>query len=344
VTRPAPRGLPSRGAAIRFGMRAMEGAIEEVEIDPKTYEVNYQVIGDTKPIGICGSGMIDALAEMYLTGVIDQKGKIREEIKSKRIPARRERAGVRARLAGGERHQQGDRADRGGPGQPHPRQGGHLRRLRHSAEHMEMGFADVDKIFIAAVSDGTSTWSAPSPSALPDLRGPVPVPRQYLHHGRLLRLLCRPAAPRGRGHRAPDDLRGALGLASFMGRVHVRPLPAPHEPRCVPHGKTSDAEAKTWYSSRVEQPSYYRQSKRLSMHSASGQPLLFPIHCGFDWPMVLCPIASDKIMGEIANQLPERQDRVHPPGPYPAKKDVYTGILYPQLSCATCRSDHFPFF
>jgi len=85
VTAACSAGPAFEGSGIKFGMRAMEGAIEEVEIDPRTYEVNYRVIGDAKPIGICGSGMIDTLAEMYLTGVIDQKGKIREEIKSKRI-------------------------------------------------------------------------------------------------------------------------------------------------------------------------------------------------------------------------------------------------------------------
>jgi uncharacterized 2Fe-2S/4Fe-4S cluster protein (DUF4445 family) len=85
VTAACSAGPAFEGSGIKFGMRAMEGAIEEVEIDPKTYEVNYRVIGDVKPIGICGSGMIDALAEMYLAGVIDQKGKIREETGSKRI-------------------------------------------------------------------------------------------------------------------------------------------------------------------------------------------------------------------------------------------------------------------
>ena len=85
VTAACSAGPAFEGSGIKFGMRAMEGAIEEVEIDPKTFEVNYRVIEDVKPIGICGSGMIDALAEMYITGVIDQKGKIREEIGSKRI-------------------------------------------------------------------------------------------------------------------------------------------------------------------------------------------------------------------------------------------------------------------
>jgi uncharacterized 2Fe-2S/4Fe-4S cluster protein (DUF4445 family) len=97
VTAACSAGPAFEGSGIKFGMRAMEGAIEEVEIDPKTYEVNFRVIGDVKPIGVCGSGMIDALAEMYLSGVIDQKGKIREEIGSKRI--RRGESGLEYVLA-----------------------------------------------------------------------------------------------------------------------------------------------------------------------------------------------------------------------------------------------------
>jgi uncharacterized 2Fe-2S/4Fe-4S cluster protein (DUF4445 family) len=97
VTAACSAGPAFEGSGIKFGMRAMEGAIEEVEINPETFEVNYQVIGDVKPIGICGSGMIDTLAEMYLSGVIDQKGKIREEINSKRI--RRGESGLEYVLA-----------------------------------------------------------------------------------------------------------------------------------------------------------------------------------------------------------------------------------------------------
>jgi len=97
VTAACSAGPAFEGSGIKFGMRAMEGAIEEVEIDPKTYDVNYRVIGDSKPIGICGSGMIDTLAEMYLCGVIDQKGKIREETGSKRI--RRGESGLEFVLA-----------------------------------------------------------------------------------------------------------------------------------------------------------------------------------------------------------------------------------------------------
>jgi uncharacterized 2Fe-2S/4Fe-4S cluster protein (DUF4445 family) len=97
VTAACSAGPAFEGSGIKFGMRAMEGAIEEVEINPATFDVNYRVIGDSKPIGICGSGMIDTLAEMYLSGVIDQKGKIREDIGSKRI--RRGESGLEFVLA-----------------------------------------------------------------------------------------------------------------------------------------------------------------------------------------------------------------------------------------------------
>ncbi len=63
------------GSGIRCGMRATSGAIEAVKIDPLTFEPSVTVVGGGHPIGICGSGMIDAISEMFLTGVINQKGK-----------------------------------------------------------------------------------------------------------------------------------------------------------------------------------------------------------------------------------------------------------------------------
>jgi uncharacterized 2Fe-2S/4Fe-4S cluster protein (DUF4445 family) len=64
------------GSGIRCGMRATSGAVESVKIEPNTYEPQISVIGGGHPMGICGSGMIDAISEMFLTGVIDQKGKL----------------------------------------------------------------------------------------------------------------------------------------------------------------------------------------------------------------------------------------------------------------------------
>jgi uncharacterized 2Fe-2S/4Fe-4S cluster protein (DUF4445 family) len=73
------------GSGIRHGMRATDGAIEKVKIDPVSFDPRISVIGDAPPTGICGSGMIDAIAEMFLTGVLDQKGKLNESLGTDRI-------------------------------------------------------------------------------------------------------------------------------------------------------------------------------------------------------------------------------------------------------------------
>lgn len=73
------------GSGIKYGMRATEGAIEDVRINPDTLEPELQIIGDnSQPVGICGSGMIDAVAEMFLRGILDPKGNIQKGA-SKRI-------------------------------------------------------------------------------------------------------------------------------------------------------------------------------------------------------------------------------------------------------------------
>jgi uncharacterized 2Fe-2S/4Fe-4S cluster protein (DUF4445 family) len=75
VTAACSAGPCFEGSGIRHGMRATEGAIEAVRIDPETLEPEIDIIGGgQRPVGVCGSGMIDAIAEMFLTGVINQKG------------------------------------------------------------------------------------------------------------------------------------------------------------------------------------------------------------------------------------------------------------------------------
>jgi uncharacterized 2Fe-2S/4Fe-4S cluster protein (DUF4445 family) len=56
-------------------MRAEEGAIDKISIDPETLAPVYSTIGDVAPRGICGSGMIDLISEMMRTGIIGQNGK-----------------------------------------------------------------------------------------------------------------------------------------------------------------------------------------------------------------------------------------------------------------------------
>jgi len=72
-------GPAFEGARISSGMRAAEGAIDKVEMDNKS--ITYRVIKDGKIRGICGSGLIDLIAELVKLGLIDKRGKLinREE-------------------------------------------------------------------------------------------------------------------------------------------------------------------------------------------------------------------------------------------------------------------------
>jgi uncharacterized 2Fe-2S/4Fe-4S cluster protein (DUF4445 family) len=83
-------GPALEGAQIAFGMRAAPGAMERITIDPETKEVDYKVIGrdawrkysepkDMKAKGICGSGILDLLSELYCSGVIIKSGAFNKE-------------------------------------------------------------------------------------------------------------------------------------------------------------------------------------------------------------------------------------------------------------------------
>lgn len=69
-------GPAFEGAHIKHGMRASTGAIERVWIDPATHDVRVRTVDDAPARGICGSGIVDAVAELFRTGVLDQSGKI----------------------------------------------------------------------------------------------------------------------------------------------------------------------------------------------------------------------------------------------------------------------------
>jgi uncharacterized 2Fe-2S/4Fe-4S cluster protein (DUF4445 family) len=74
VSTAAPAGPAFEGGAIRCGMRAADGAIEVVKVEPEG-AVDLQVIGDTEPHGICGSGLVDIVAELAKVGLLDASGR-----------------------------------------------------------------------------------------------------------------------------------------------------------------------------------------------------------------------------------------------------------------------------
>ena len=91
-----PTGPALEGAHVEYGMRAAPGAIERVHIDEKTLEPKYKVIGvdgwNTEHAefkghvkGICGSAIIDSVAELFRAGIVDSRGKFKKGLNSNRI-------------------------------------------------------------------------------------------------------------------------------------------------------------------------------------------------------------------------------------------------------------------
>ena len=79
VTCACSAGPAFEGAGIECGMRAAHGAIERVEVDPDTGLARVATVGNAPPVGICGSGMIALLANLFSTGWIDAAGKLDRE-------------------------------------------------------------------------------------------------------------------------------------------------------------------------------------------------------------------------------------------------------------------------
>lgn len=87
-------GPAFEGAQIKYGMRAAVGAIEKIRIAPDTKEVRFKVIGkagwntdleDVGARGICGSGVVDAIAQLFLAGVIDRTGRFNVDLDTPRL-------------------------------------------------------------------------------------------------------------------------------------------------------------------------------------------------------------------------------------------------------------------
>jgi uncharacterized 2Fe-2S/4Fe-4S cluster protein (DUF4445 family) len=85
VTCACSAGPAFEGAGVVDGMRATIGAIEEVWVHSDTNEPTIRVIGGGKPRGICGSGLISLLAELFVTGVIDRAGNVKLDLDTPRV-------------------------------------------------------------------------------------------------------------------------------------------------------------------------------------------------------------------------------------------------------------------
>ena len=84
-------GPAFEGGGIKFGMRAAKGAIEDFSLDPLTLEPMNITIGNVRPKGICGSGLITIAAIMFEMGIIDSRGKFNRDLNTPRV---RETGGI----------------------------------------------------------------------------------------------------------------------------------------------------------------------------------------------------------------------------------------------------------
>ncbi|WP_457554186.1 ASKHA domain-containing protein [Desulfobacula sp.] len=85
MTAACSAGPAFEGGGIRWGMRAEDGAIEKITLDPVSFEPEYLTVDNKTARGICGSGMIDLLSEMLLKNVIGQDGKFKIDMGHPRL-------------------------------------------------------------------------------------------------------------------------------------------------------------------------------------------------------------------------------------------------------------------
>ncbi len=85
MTAACSAGPAFEGGGIRWGMRAEEGAIEKVSIDRQTLTPEITTVGASPVRGICGSGIIDLIAELLRSGIIDRTGRFVTGLSSKRV-------------------------------------------------------------------------------------------------------------------------------------------------------------------------------------------------------------------------------------------------------------------
>jgi uncharacterized 2Fe-2S/4Fe-4S cluster protein (DUF4445 family) len=85
VTCACSAGPAFEGAGVLHGMRATQGAIEDVWINGDTFEPTWRVIGGVAPRGVCGSGLIALLGELFLTGGVDRSGNIKLTLPTPRV-------------------------------------------------------------------------------------------------------------------------------------------------------------------------------------------------------------------------------------------------------------------
>ncbi len=242
VTCACSAGPAFEGAGVLHGMRATEGAIEEVWINGDTFEPTWRVIGGGAPRGLCGSGLIALLAEMFITGVVDRSGNINLTLPTPRI--RRGEHGPEYVVAWGSQSDDGHdivitRVDID-----------NLLRAKAAiyagftvlAEKMGLPLESAEQVLIGgSFGKYINVEKAVEIGLLPDM----PWDRfRFLGNtsvrGAYLALLDRAARARITGHRGPHDLYRTVRRQHVLRRVHVGAVFAAYRHDEVPVGAGGD--------------------------------------------------------------------------------------------------------
>ncbi len=163
-------GPALEGGGVKAGMPAGRGAIEAVRIDGETLEPETDVIGGGAAQGICGSGVIDLIAELYLAGIIDPKGRIRDRARTPRKRKVGDARGYAVALA--------DRGEATGDvvvdeldiGNFLRAKGAMYTALTLVTERMGVGFDEIESFFVAgSFGEHINPRSAVTVGMLPDI-------------------------------------------------------------------------------------------------------------------------------------------------------------------------------
>ena len=239
-------GPAFEGGGVRHGMRASPGAIEDVFIDDATWEPTFRTIDDAPAVGICGSGLIDLLGELFVTGIVDKSGHIDVEAPTARV-----------RMTDGVPEYVVCRAGDGGAEKDIVLTESDVTGLVRAKAAIYAGFevlctsvgvdlADVEQIFIGgAFGQYLNVEKAIRIGLLPD----QPVEKfHFLGNtsaaGRVRRAALRERPPRRHRRGEQDDLPGAERRQHVHGRVHLGALPPSHRPHRVPERPRGSGRAR----------------------------------------------------------------------------------------------------
>ena len=225
-------GPAFEGSGIKCGMRAIAGAIEQVEIGERGRTVAYHVIGGGKPAGICGSGLICLLGELFRRGIVDPAGHFNPDADNPRITG----SDADAPSCWNpvlDRDRRGPRHHRGRYREPDPHEGGDLRGLRADSGERRPRLGAPSR---ASTSPAASAAISGLPTRccigmLPDLpHGRFSYIGNSALTGAYIALLSRGAPPQAGRNRRAHDLRGSELRSALHGQLREGHVPSAHGP------------------------------------------------------------------------------------------------------------------